>query len=164
MIQFHSQNNTTTISITVLCHQYPGRNDHYWDDNWLSMELVITQDGVHHKRQDPFLLTWECQHLAKWFHDFPNHTVDEFYMNIENTLSFTKIANDPWSQGSNLKVSIHKSLLPETSVALREAKGNRGEDDEYHFYFLLAEEDCEFISGGWAEISKQFPVIPDNVL
>jgi hypothetical protein len=152
MIHFHSKKYNTSVQITALGYQYTGQNEHHWDDNWLKMELLITQTGASYIRQDPFLLTWECHDLAEWFCNFPNRRVGEFYVNIENTLSFTKISNDPWNQSSNFMLQIHRSLIPEKLFSLSKEKINNenemeaklnepfliaGENDEVNFYFFF---------------------------
>lgn len=73
MIQIHSNKFNNTIHITAIDYQYPGQNDNHWDDNWLKMELEISYDEISHNKQDPFLLTWECKELAKWFYNFPHN-------------------------------------------------------------------------------------------
>ena len=160
MIEFQSTNYKNAIRIRALGYQYPGENDHYWDDNWLKMELEVEKDGLNSIRIDPFLLTWELVDLAKWFRDFPSHPNGEFYMNVENTICFTKLGtrnkdrddvkNESDTSSANLKIGIHYSLL-ESSL--------EGYGEDLILNCQLTEKDCDRIAISWEEISKRFPVI-----
>ena len=61
---FIDHNNS--FEMNLVGYQFKGRNNDEFDDNWLNIEVKVSQPNGSWSSTDPSLLTWEVARLIEW--------------------------------------------------------------------------------------------------
>lgn len=124
----------SSFKLKILGYQYPYIADDYYDANWLLIQVDVTHPKGSWSANDPCLLTFEVERLAKWLEEVHDNINKKSYCSFtEPCLEFRVEANDKGERV--LRIYFELEIRP-----LWTASNNLGMED-FWVDFPLAEID-----------------------
>ncbi|MFF2880030.1 WapI family immunity protein [Bacillus toyonensis] len=136
------QNEKGALHLEVVRYQFKDAKEEC-DRNWLIVKAKLSEGNKVFETMDPFLQTFDLQHMKKWFQSLPNPTYTELDF-IEPNIAFELMGKN---EGEfQIVVRLSQELTPSWC-----------KEEEYEFSISITHEDREKIIRFIEEQQRNFP-------
>ncbi|HFJ9286511.1 PadR family transcriptional regulator [Bacillus toyonensis] len=136
------QNEKVALHLEVVRYQFKDAKEEC-DRNWLIVKAKLSEGNKVFETMDPFLQTFDLQHMKKWFQLLPNPTYTELDF-IEPNIAFELMGKN---EGEfQIVVRLSQELTPSWC-----------KEEEYGFSISITHEDREKIIRFIEEQQRNFP-------
>ncbi|HDR7390568.1 WapI family immunity protein [Bacillus toyonensis] len=136
------QNEKVALHLEVVRYQFKDAKEEC-DRNWLIVKAKLSEGNKVFETMDPFLQTFDLQHMKKWFQSLPNPTYTELDF-IEPNIAFELMGKN---EGEfQIVVRLSQELTPSWR-----------KEEEYEFSISITHEDREKIIRFIEEQQRNFP-------
>ncbi|PEN46765.1 PadR family transcriptional regulator [Bacillus toyonensis] len=136
------QNEKVALHLEVVRYQFKDAKEEC-DRNWFIVKAKLSEGNKVFETMDPFLQTFDLQHMKKWFQSLPNPTYTELDF-LEPNIAFELMGKN---EGEfQIVVRLSQELTPSWC-----------KEEEYEFSISITHEDREKIIRFIEEQQRNFP-------